>query len=100
MRSGLVHDFARKRLVFKEIFVYLAPPMLRLWLIFAQATTVAVATLFVVSTFRPEWLPLRPGVSAPIVQASGAAASAMGANTYADAVQRAPPSVVNIFSSK
>src|SRR3954447_12607622 len=74
--------------------------MLRLWLIFAQATTVAVATLFVVSTFRPEWLPLRPGVSAPIVQASGAAASAMGANTYADAVQRATPSVVNIFSSK
>src|SRR5436190_3633920 len=74
--------------------------MLRLWLIFAQATTVAVATLFVVSTFRPEWLPLRAGVSAPVVQASGAAASAMAANTYADAVQRATPSVVNIFSSK
>src|SRR5258707_4052701 len=74
--------------------------MLRLWLIFAQATTVAVATLFVVSTFRPEWLPLRAGVSAPIVQASGAAASAVAANTYADAVQRATPSVVNIFSSK
>jgi Do/DeqQ family serine protease len=74
--------------------------MLRLWLIFAQATTVAVATLFVVSTFRPEWLPLRTGVSAPIVQASGAAASATAANTYADAVQRATPSVVNIFSSK
>src|SRR5436190_12963410 len=74
--------------------------MLRLWLIFAQATTVAVATLFVVSTFRPEWLPLRAGVSAPIVQASGGAASATAANTYADAVQRATPSVVNIFSSK
>src|SRR5260221_5062459 len=74
--------------------------MLRLWLIFAQATTVAVATLFVVSTFRPEWLPLRAGVPAPIVQASGAAGSATAANTYADAVQRATPSVVNIFSSK
>jgi Do/DeqQ family serine protease len=74
--------------------------MLRLWLIFAQATTVAVAALFVVSTFRPEWLPVRTGVSAPIVQASGSAASATAANTYADAVQRATPSVVNIFSSK
>src|SRR5258708_39514645 len=73
--------------------------MLRLWLIFAQATTVAVATLFVVSTFRPEWLPMRAGVPAPIVKASGAAGSATAANNYADAVQRATPSVVNILSS-
>ena len=36
--------------------------MRQLWLIFAQATTVAVALLFVVSTFRPEWLPSRGGV--------------------------------------
>jgi len=74
--------------------------MLRLWLIFAQATTVAVAALFVVSTFRPEWLPVRSGASAPIVQTSSSAAPASSANTYADAVQRAMPSVVNIFSSK
>ena len=33
--------------------------MVRVWLIFAQAATVAVAALFVVSTFRPEWLPSR-----------------------------------------
>ena len=33
--------------------------MYRLWLIFAQAATVAVAVLFVVSTFHPEWLPSR-----------------------------------------
>ncbi len=74
--------------------------MLRLWLIFAQATTVAVAALFVVSTFRPDWLPARAGTSAPILQTSTSAAPASGANTYADAVQRAMPSVVNIFSSK
>ena len=37
--------------------------MLRLWLIFAQAATVAVAVLFVVSTFRPEWLPARNAAS-------------------------------------
>jgi len=71
--------------------------MLRLWLIFAQATTVAVAALFVVSTFRPEWLPART-VSLPVIQTSNSTAPA--ANSYAEAVQRATPSVVNIFSSK
>jgi serine protease DegQ len=74
--------------------------MLRLWLLFAQATTVAVAALFVVSTFRPEWLPVRTGAPAPILQANTSAGAAPGANTYAGAVQRAMPSVVNIFSSK
>jgi len=71
--------------------------MLRLWLIFAQATTVAVAALFVISTFRPEWLPART-VSLPVIQTSNSTAPA--ANSYAEAVQRATPSVVNIFSSK
>ena len=28
----------------------------RLWLIFAQATTIGLAALFIVSTLRPEWL--------------------------------------------
>lgn len=36
--------------------------MMRLWLIFAQAATVAVAVLFVISTFHPEWLPARAPV--------------------------------------
>src|SRR5216110_2198800 len=71
--------------------------MRRLWLIFAQATTVAVAALFVISTFRPEWLPART-VSLPVIQTSNSSAPA--ANSYAEAVQRATPSVVNIFSSK
>ena len=31
--------------------------MHRLWLIFAQTVTVAVAILFVVMTLKPEWLP-------------------------------------------
>lgn len=74
--------------------------MLRLWLIFAQATTIAVAALFVVSTFRPEWLPSRsvtPGVAAGT---SGAVAPVQATNSYGDAVQRASPSVVNISSTK
>jgi len=75
--------------------------MLRLWLIFSQAATIAVALLFVVSTFRPEWLPARPAAQLPMVQnAAPSAQPAVRANSYSDAVQRAAPSVVNIFTSK
>ena len=75
--------------------------MRRLWLIFAQATTVAVALLFVVSTFRPEWLPSRGGVPIVSVPASTSSAPAAGREaSYHDAVRRAMPSVVNIFTSK
>ncbi|HXJ09886.1 MAG TPA: Do family serine endopeptidase [Burkholderiales bacterium] len=77
----------------------------RLWLIFAQTVAVAVAVLFVVSTFRPEWLPGR-GLGAGIApatapaQAGGTAPGSAPAASYYEAVQRATPAVVNIFSSK
>ena len=77
----------------------------RLWLIFAQTVAVAVAVLFVVSTFRPEWLPGR-GLGAGIApatapaQAGGTALGSAPAASYYEAVQRATPAVVNIFSSK
>jgi serine protease DegQ len=76
--------------------------MHRLWLIFAQTATIAVALLFVVSTFRPEWLPERgaPGAVLQQSSASGPVSSAARVNSYYDAVQRATPSVVNIFTSK
>jgi serine protease DegQ len=75
--------------------------MVRLWLIFAQAATIAVAALFVVSTFRPEWLPARGGSPAALVQNAAPSASALARTiSYSDAVQRATPSVVNIFTSK
>ena len=34
--------------------------MHRLWMIFAQAVTISVALLFVVSTLKPEWVSDRP----------------------------------------
>jgi Do/DeqQ family serine protease len=78
----------------------------RLWLVFAQAVTVAVAAVFVVSTFQPEWLASRPPAlqpSAPTAQLpaprSGAADAARG-DSYYEAVRRATPSVVNVFTSK
>src|SRR2546426_2351232 len=78
--------------------------MFRLWLIFAQAATVAVAVLFVISTFRPEWLPARsPGGQLSVVQQAPTTGPLPGVSrggSYHDAVQRATPSVVNIFTSK
>ncbi len=78
--------------------------MYRLWLIFSQAATVAVAVLFVVSTFRPEWLPPRSALQpvAVVQQAptAGPLPSAASPGSFHDAVRRATPSVVNIFTSK
>ena len=79
--------------------------MYRLWIIFAQAATVAVAVVFVVSTFRPEWLPMRsaPGTTGALVQqapTAGPLPSAASVGSFNEAVRRATPSVVNIFSSK
>ncbi|WP_227816509.1 Do family serine endopeptidase [Nitrogeniibacter aestuarii] len=77
--------------------------MRRLWLIFAQAVTVAVALLFVVSTFRPEWL---PGEHPTVIQIQGdsqtppAVASTNSTASYAQAAERALPAVVHIFTSK
>jgi len=75
--------------------------MRRLWLIFSQATTAAVAVLFVVSTFHPEWLPARGQGTISLTQApSAAGAAAPAPRSYNEAVRRATPSVVNIFTSK
>ncbi len=78
--------------------------MFRLWLIFAQTATVCLGVLFVVSTLKPEWLPARgafPGSGVVAVQtAPDQAAGVHRANSYNDAVRKATPSVVNIFTSK
>jgi Do/DeqQ family serine protease len=76
--------------------------MRNLWLIFAQAATVAVGALFVVTTLKPEWL--GRSASGPQVvelrQATTPAALPGRATSYNDAVRRAVPAVVNIFTSK
>ena len=77
----------------------------RLWLIFAQTATVCLAVLFVVTTLKPEWLPERPAALQPVaaipVQAVPAPPPAVTrAESFHDAVGRATPSVVNIFTSK
>lgn len=72
-------------------------------MIFAQAVTISVALLFVVSTLKPEWVSDRPALPAITIQeAMAPAASPAGrsATSYADAAQRALPAVVHIFTSK
>jgi serine protease DegQ len=77
----------------------------KLWLVFAQTATVMLAVLFVVATLRPEWLPLGPGRGPQIVELKQVVSSSDGPSqvtggSYSDAVRRAQPAVVNIFTSK
>src|SRR5882672_8469955 len=81
----------------------------RLWLLFAQATTVGLAALFIVATLRPEWLRgAPPVVSAPLtgsvaiqqVALSDSANRGNVATSYADAARRAMGAVVSVYSSK
>jgi Do/DeqQ family serine protease len=74
----------------------------KLWLLFAQATTVALAGWFVFSALRPEPAPPPPPPAAttalpaplPPLPAASAAAS------YSQAARRAAPAVVSIVASK
>lgn len=84
--------------------------MRRYWLIFAQAVTVCLAILFVVTTLRPDWLRLSspdpvpapvPGAATqPARDTGGSATKERGLSSYAYAVSQAAPSVVNVFTSK
>lgn len=78
--------------------------MRRLWLIFSQAVTVALALLFVVATLKPEWLQRAPGQMLPQIVSiaavpDGPSASAP-AGSLAAAARRAAPAVVSIAASK
>jgi Do/DeqQ family serine protease len=84
--------------------------MRRLWLIFAQAVTFAVAALFVVQTLKPEWLShglqLMPAtVPVDVVAVKETAPSGdnrrlVSVVSYADAAKRAVPAVVHVFTSQ
>ncbi|MDQ3445608.1 MAG: trypsin-like peptidase domain-containing protein [Pseudomonadota bacterium] len=80
----------------------------RLWLVFAQTTTIGLALLFVVSTLRPEWLSRRPPVPAPLPAAESLGikqavipdARANALTSYGAAVKLAAPAVVNVYTTK
>jgi serine protease DegQ len=75
--------------------------MRKLWLIFAQTTTICLGILFVVSTLRPEWLGSTTRASVDVVTTREApVAMARPMASYSDAARKAMPTVVNIYTSK
>lgn len=78
--------------------------MRRLWLLFAQAVTVCIAVLFVLTTLRPDWLGLKPQYRSPIgtvgLLPSPDSNAAQAPGSYAGAVSVAAPAVVNIHTTK
>src|SRR3990167_3191938 len=76
--------------------------MRKIWLTFAQTATVALAVLFVLTTLKPEWLPQRaqgPQV-VELTQSTQTSVAATRVGSYSEAVRRAAPAVVSIFTSK
>ena len=85
--------------------------MRRTWLIFSQAVTVAVAVLFVLGTFKPQWLSGAPAGLVMPPNTQGAAPSAPQLSVAASGValplqpltaaaKRASPAVVSVTASK
>ena len=72
----------------------------RLWLVFAQWVTVAVAVVFAVQTLRPEWLADSLGRGTVVFTAAIPGSGGTRTDSYAEAVRRAQPSVVNIYTRK
>ncbi len=76
--------------------------MRRLWLIFAQTTTICLGILFAVSTLRPDLLGwgARPGVNVVTARETPPETPGRRINSFSDAANKAMPTVVNIYTSK
>lgn len=80
--------------------------MRRMWLVFAQAVTIAVAVLFVLNTLQPGWVTSSP--TPAVVTVHEAAAVAPGESlagrtvrdSYAAAAGSSMPAVVHIFTTQ
>ena len=74
--------------------------MHRLWLIFAQTVTVAVAILFVLTTLKPEWIGQRPTI-VPLQEAPATGnEDGRATGSFRDAARSALPSVVHIYTTQ
>lgn len=72
--------------------------MKKLWLIFAQTTTIGLAAWFLVSVLRPDWVSLpEPAV---VTVKDVVASAPVALPSYRGAVKRAMPAVVNIYTAK
>ena len=86
--------------------------MRKLWLLFAQAVTIALAVVLVLAAWKPQWwasartrepatAAASPAPRAPVfVDAPALPAHGPAGNSFAAAVRRAAPAVVSITASK
>ncbi len=79
--------------------------MHRLWLIFAQTVTIALAVLFTLNTLKPEWLGRAPHTSAPPQVTVNSVPASEGeaptpAGSYREAARTALPAVVHIYTTQ
>ncbi len=74
----------------------------KLWLIFAQTVTICLAVIFVLRLFFPNLLENMLGKpnNAVVIKQAESKVGANLAGSYSQAVKKAMPSVVNIFTSK
>jgi serine protease DegQ len=75
--------------------------MRKLWLLFAQSTTVALAVLFIVALFKPDllrWQAVPPNLT--IQQAHAPATGTVSGESFAPAAQKVIPAVVNVFTQQ
>lgn len=76
--------------------------MRKLWLVFAQTATIALAALFVISTLRPDLLSSTGprGNIVTVKEPSESDAPARANASFREAARKAMPAVVNIFTSQ
>ena len=74
--------------------------MKRLWLVFTQTVTVALAVYFVVVTLKPQWLK-QPAVSmVPVIESAHTGPREPAPGSFSLAAKTASPAVVSINTSK
>ncbi len=78
--------------------------MRKLWLLFAQTTTVALGVLFVIALFKPNLLQWSAQPQSLTIQQAAAPAPTAGAQvtggSFAPAAQKVIPAVVNVFTQQ
>ena len=74
----------------------------RLWLLFAQAVTILLATWFILITLKPDWLAQTniTTIVDSVTLKENEDSSNLSPGSYHEAVKKSMPAVVNIFTSK
>jgi serine protease DegQ len=96
-------DFAAQHLTIIGRFPTSEVPLLRrIWLVFAQACTLCLAALFVVTTLRPDLLARFTEKSGRVVllQETSTPVITPKVASFSDAAKKAMPAVVGIYTSK